>query len=506
MRAPLLSALLPSLVAVASASANDIHVGPSGSIQAAIDGASPGDRILVAPGTYVGTIDFHGRAVEVIGVQGAGATTLDGAFSGPVVRFQSGEGLQSVLRGFTVTHGSAPLGAGGIAASGGATPRIEDCIVRQNVGKFGGGVSGSPVLRRCVVTANTANVSHGGGLYGAPQLYHCVVAANTCSSGSGGGLYLQKGTSIIEDCLFLENRSILTGGKGGAIYVKSSATATVRRTVLAGNYTTAGNFNALGGAIAVEAAGTLVERCVLVSNSLNGNTELGGAIWGPATVVNSIVRDNSLPQLSGVSSVSWSDVQGGAPGVGNFDLVPRFVSSIDGDYHLDHGSTCIDAGDPSLLDPDGTRSDVGAFPFRTLYARSNSTAADWADPTWPEISVSVGGRHELRVLGDASDAGNAFLTLGSIGGTSPGTSILGVPLPLNPDAYFAFTLTHPNSPLLSGSFGVLDGTGHATVTFALPGDVTSPLAGTIVHHAAIAGTAAPSVSLVTGAEPLALVP
>ncbi|NUP96891.1 MAG: hypothetical protein HUU28_12095, partial [Planctomycetaceae bacterium] len=39
------------------------------------------------------------------------------------------------------------------------------------------------------------------------------------------------------------------------------------------------------------------------------------------------------------------------------------------DLHLTAGSPCIDAGNPlSPLDPDGSRADLGAFPFSAIYA------------------------------------------------------------------------------------------------------------------------------------------
>jgi parallel beta-helix repeat protein len=44
---------------------------------------------------------------------------------------------------------------------------------------------------------------------------------------------------------------------------------------------------------------------------------------------------------------------------GNIYLDPMFVGG--GDYHLQYASPCIDAGNPSIKDPDSSRSDIGCF-------------------------------------------------------------------------------------------------------------------------------------------------
>jgi nitrous oxidase accessory protein NosD len=44
---------------------------------------------------------------------------------------------------------------------------------------------------------------------------------------------------------------------------------------------------------------------------------------------------------------------------GNIYLDPMFVSADD--YHLQYGSPCINAGDPNIIDPDSSRSDIGCY-------------------------------------------------------------------------------------------------------------------------------------------------
>jgi len=53
--------------------------------------------------------------------------------------------------------------------------------------------------------------------------------------------------------------------------------------------------------------------------------------------------------------------QGCPPGDHDIWLDPLFVGGSPFDYHLTSESPCIDAGNPVYFDPDGTRSDMGAY-------------------------------------------------------------------------------------------------------------------------------------------------
>ena len=63
-------------------------------------------------------------------------------------------------------------------------------------------------------------------------------------------------------------------------------------------------------------------------------------------------------------SIGYCSLSSNWPGTGNITGDPLFVDAAANDYHLQSGSPCIDAGDPaSPADPDGTRTDIGVFPF-----------------------------------------------------------------------------------------------------------------------------------------------
>jgi hypothetical protein len=82
-----------------------------------------------------------------------------------------------------------------------------------------------------------------------------------------------------------------------------------------------------------------------------------------------------------------------------------------------------------------------------------------------------------------------------------------VAVPLNPDAYFLFSVAHPGVPPLYGTLGLLDASGFAPAAFALPPGFDPSLAGVVLHHAALLLQPVPLTPLAaTPAVPLALVP
>lgn len=123
------------------------------------------------------------------------------------------------------------------------------------------------------------------------------------------------------------------------------------------------------------------------------------------------------------------------------------------------------------------------------------------------LSLSKGGSQFFLLDGGADGAGDAFVLLGSLSGTAPGTPVGGQVLPLVVDAYLDLTLTS-GSPML-GSPGVLDAKGRAEAELRVPPNTAAPLLGLSAHHAFLTldtSGGALDVVLVSNPVPLTLVP
>ena len=158
-------------------------------IQEAIDAAVDGDTVLVAPGTYVENIDFLGKAITVASEAGPEETIIDGNQSGSAVTFVLGEGLTSVLSGFTVQNGNATFGAGVTLL--GSSPTIIGNIFdsnNQGGGGFGAGIGGnnsSPTIEQNVFRNNTCDDQWTSGVVSfvngsSPLIVNNIFESNPC--------------------------------------------------------------------------------------------------------------------------------------------------------------------------------------------------------------------------------------------------------------------------------------------------------------------------------------
>lgn len=495
------AALVLTVVGSTSISAQTVHhVHPGESIQAAIDAAENGDTILVSPGTYEENIDYQGKEIAILG-SGWRKTFLEGDLSESTVIVRSGQSPATRIQGFTI-RAAFFLGAGGGIHAQGASPSVVDCqIYGAYADQGGGGIFGDPIVDRCAFLNNLAGpLGSGGAIHGAPTITRCLFFGNGVLDGVEGGALAMTGGSVT-DSVFVNNSTSNTGGS--AISVGLGKNALLDRCVIVANHSDCG--------CTVSGSARIV-NCTIVGNTADvcfGSPVVIGGVCGATSIENSIVRENDGEELSAVGTVSYSNVEGGAIGIGNFDLDALFVDpswSIyphESDVHLQQGSPCIDAGDPALLDPDGTPLDVGAHYFQTLYTKDSEGPLPIL--SWNEISLRMGGEQILGLLPGAEHAGRSYVMLGSMSGTSPGFFVQGFHVPLNPDPYLVFTYTRPTAPFFVGFIGELDALGRATAQVRFPASDLS-VSGLTLHHAYGAFDDSGALVFVSNAEALSLMP
>jgi len=229
-------------------------------IQAAINVALDYDTVLVAPGTYVESINFEGKSIVLKSAAGPRETIITNAVTTDLVTFDHGENEDAVLEGFTIKEGRIGI----LCNNTGPTIKY-NLLLNQQYGSWAA-ISLSATNSPAVIVNNTIVGAQNGGI------------SSMSSSGQGP---------------IIKNNII----------------------VFCGNY-------------------------------------------------GIHIADVSSP----IQDLSYNDVYGNptnyiniSPGPGSFSADPLFEP----DYSLSFESPCINAGDPDTQynDPDGTRNDMGAFPY-----------------------------------------------------------------------------------------------------------------------------------------------
>lgn len=159
------------------------------------------------------------------------------------------------------------------------------------VHKYGGGIycyKSSPMFLNSTIYDNEAE--GGGGAWceeASPYFINCVFHGNraTSSSFEGGGMHCRYATATVTNCTFSVNEGVLQGG----------------------------------GVAAVGPPDPMFTNCIL---------------WD----------DQAGSEIVGNVDITYSDIEGGYPGIGNINADPLFVDAGSHDYHLTQASPCIDVG------------------------------------------------------------------------------------------------------------------------------------------------------------------
>ncbi len=146
-----------------------------------------------------------------------------------------------------------------------------------------------------------------------PTITNCIISGNIARL--GGGIYCDSSSPTISNCIVSDNRA-MGPGDGGGIYCCANSSP-------------------------------VITNCTISGNSAGHS---GGGIYfddSDPTITNCILWDNTPEEIyagSGILTITYSNVQGGWEGEGNIDAEPEFMDAVNGDFHLQPYSVCIDTG------------------------------------------------------------------------------------------------------------------------------------------------------------------
>jgi serine protease len=385
-------ALLAGFLFPAATEAAIIHVpADAATIQRAIDAAAAGDTVLVAPGTYVETITFRGKAITVVSEQGPAVTIIDGNRAGSVVSFAAGENRNAVLQGFTVRNGANSFSGGGILIQNSAPSIIGNWIVGNGACSGAGIYSyfSSPLIKGNTISRNYVYACSGAsglGVYiggdSAAELIENVITENSGFANGGGVTLFAAGRAVLRSNVIARN---VTSGfspctSGGGIWMVNFSQATIVNNLVVGNAagcgggfywgassgvttfvnnTFADNDGAEGSAIAVSGVDT---RHVIDNNLIIGK---GGqtAFYcrNSSSTPSPLLNTSNVFSPQGLAYGGTCLDQTGLRG--NISADPLFVRNafgdVLGDYRLQMASPAIDAG---ALAPNIPEADLDGNP------------------------------------------------------------------------------------------------------------------------------------------------
>ncbi|MBN1211949.1 MAG: right-handed parallel beta-helix repeat-containing protein [candidate division Zixibacteria bacterium] len=369
-------------------------------IQAGINAASEGDTVLVDKDEYKGEgnrdIVFLGKAITVRSEFGPDSTIIncEGLSAEPHVGFifENNEDTLSVLKGFKIINGFAPIifpegSAGGAIICYEASPRIDSCLFQDNTAQHGGGIMcyhSAAVITRCVFIDNTA-FSNGGGMLAfestvlmdsclfyanfvsdvdagggglaavhcdSVKVSHCSFESNTSEEDGGGALFISNDKMKIDRCVFYNNTCFNEGG--GALIEDSDAE--VVNTVFTENFAYVSS-----GGLMCEQSRTSIANCTFVLNE--GPLSAGVSFWDPlepVTIENTLVTYNYGSPITTddtlvTFNISCCDFFDNSDGDwfgffakfenidGNFSEDPIFCNTPGYELNLNSGSPCAPA-------------------------------------------------------------------------------------------------------------------------------------------------------------------
>ena len=340
-------------------------------------------------GMFIYVSDVTLNDLTIYGNETLGADGYDVSHGGGIMMNQAG-GTYSNLH---IYDNTAVAMGGALWCSYGGWWSLNNSLIENNNASWnGGGIAfydnntkdGIPEINNCIISNNNANgtgwFGYGGGYwaFNSDVIIDSSIFSSNYANNNGGATNSWGGSSIIISNSIVKD-NVIASGDGGGIYIADDAgqNSSIRKCTITSNIGSNGGGVSLG------------VTTILVNNTVYGNL-LGGGIGirnsAPALVSNSIVYNNDPSPFEGTISnlyVNHSNVESGWNGVGNINESPMFTDALSGDFTLQNGSPCIDAGTTDanqngvddIFTFEGTAPDMGAFEaIFILLAPENITA------------------------------------------------------------------------------------------------------------------------------------
>ncbi|RZJ65763.1 MAG: hypothetical protein EOO45_16530, partial [Flavobacterium sp.] len=340
----------------------------SGNIQEMINASLPGQQVWVAKGTYQPAAGTSYTLKEGVTIYGgfpddndtAGIETRNWKLNESILQGNNSRVIvarslsdASILDGFTITGGTAEIGAGILYDFSAATLR-NLLITGNNASSYGGGI-GVPynnsaerqnpnpnfnfAFDNIIVKGNNAANNAGGiNIAGNTQttltLTNCEISGNY--SFKGGGIYLVEGKLKCINVVIASNSAYWDGALAGY----SGMSPEFINCTITGNSAQDGAFSYLWDGPAL-----FFDNCIIWNNySANGNMTGFDNYFG-----NLLEFRNCI-------------VEGGNTENNNLNTNPQFNNAAMGDFSLQPASPAINAGDTSYFPVAATNLDVTGNP------------------------------------------------------------------------------------------------------------------------------------------------
>ena len=225
-------------------------------------------------------------------------------------------------------------------------------------------------------------------------------------------------------------RNLVVMKNSFGIYIASvrSGSVTIERSVVSHNL-----YRGIDASSVIFSGQVIMTNNTIANNSVNGYYDWAGG--GSRTFRNNIITNNGSYGIYSHKDTSktisyndlWNNSQGNycnadtygncitssapSPGTGQLSVDPLFVSPVDYNFNLKSGSPAINAGDPAIVDPDGSRSDMGVYPYLGSVPVADTTPpvisniqATSITPFWVRVSWTTDENSDTQVqLGNSTN-------------------------------------------------------------------------------------------------------